>query len=114
VTLTTQRERSAYLVANTRNLLLFERITVDDIGESSTFHEFHDDPEFGTIDEERIEEIDNVGMLRFFHDQNFVDDELFARLMTEIHLLDGYFRSTCEYLGDEDGTGSALTDFLDL
>jgi hypothetical protein len=53
-------------------------------------------------------------MLRLLHNDDLVDDQLLARLLGEVHLLDGHLLAGCKRLRDEDHPGGTLSHFLDL
>ena len=52
----------ADLAADARNLVLLERVIVDDVGQGTALHVVHDDPEFGLLDEVRVAIVDDVGV----------------------------------------------------
>jgi len=84
---------------DTSDLIFLELIVLNDIRKCTTFHVLHDDPEFVAFDEIRLQEVDDVGMLRFLHDENFVDNEFFAWLVGQVHLLDGNLLARRKRLG---------------
>ena len=45
------------------------------------------------MDEIGIQEVNNIGVLVGFHDNDFINDEFFLGLLLKIHLLDGNFHS---------------------
>ncbi len=83
-----------YLEANGRNLLLgYHGVVVNDVGQRATLHVLHDDPQLRVVVAQKgIEEVDNVAVLAVLHDHDLVDDELLARLVRQVHLLDGDLR----------------------
>lgn len=85
-------------------MILLERIAVDNVCQRASLHVLHDDPKLSALDEERVEEVDNVGMLALLHDEDLVDDELLPRLLAQVHLLDRDFRSVGEDACDVDGS----------
>jgi hypothetical protein len=71
--------------------LLGHCVVVDDVCKSASFHVFHHYPEFAVLDKIRVQKVDNVAVLRFLHDHDFIDDQFLARLLGQIHLFDGDF-----------------------
>ena len=90
------------------NLILFKRVVLNNIGESTTLHVLHDDPELIAANKVRLQEVDNVRMLRLLHDENLVHNELYARLTRQIHFLDRDFLACCEHFCDIDMTRSTV------
>jgi hypothetical protein len=84
-----------YLETDSGDLLFGHVVVINDIGQGAAFHVFHDHPQVSILDQERVQKVDNVGMLRFFHDKDFIDDQFLAGLVSEIHLLDGDFGVGC-------------------
>ena len=93
---------------NARDLVFLHGVVFDYVGQSATFHVFHYNPKFVVFDQIRIEEVDNVRVLGFLHNQDLVDDEFFAWLIREVHLLDSDFLSRSESLGDVNVSGSTM------
>ena len=40
-----------------------------------------------------VKEIDDIGVLHLFHDQDLVDDELLLRLLLQVNLFDGHLHT---------------------
>lgn len=76
------------LLAHRGNLGLCHHVRRHHVCQRTAFHVFHDDPEFA-LDQEGVDEVDNVLVLGFAHDENLVDDELLFGLLGEVHLFDG-------------------------
>lgn len=76
------------LPADSSDLTLSHDVAGNDVGQASTFHVFHDDPQIATV-KEGIDKVDDVGMPRRLHDQDLIDDEILLGLLLEIHLFDG-------------------------
>lgn len=76
-----------YLQTNGGDLLLGHGIVINDVGESTSFHVLHYYPEFRVLYQERVQKVDNVAVLRLFHNKDFVHNQLLARLVGQIHLL---------------------------
>src|SRR6266536_3791651 len=71
-------------------ILSNDRVVLNHISQRSSLHEFHHNPEFLVLFlQERVKEVDNVGVFAIFHDNDFVDNEFLARLVAKVHLLDG-------------------------
>jgi len=102
------RREQPDLHGNTRNLVFLQSVVFDYVGQSTTFHIFHYNPKFVVLDQIRIEEVHDIGVLRFLHNQDLVDDEFFAWLVREVHLLDSDLLSRGESLGDVNVPGSAV------
>ena len=60
---------SAHFVADSGNLFFFHGGFRDDIGESSTGQELHDDPDLSVVSE-ALDEVHQVRMLELFQDLN--------------------------------------------
>lgn len=75
------------LPRDSRDLSLGHDVARHDIGQTSTFHILHDDPEI-SLEEERVDKVDDILVSRFFHDEDLVDDEVLFRLLFEVHLFD--------------------------
>ena len=95
-------ETETYLQTYTRNLVLLESIIFDDVRQCASLHVLHDNPKFIALHEIRFQEVDNVGMLGFFHNEDFVDDEFLPRLVRQIHLLNSNLLACCESFGNID------------
>ena len=89
-----------------RYLPLGHQVGGDDVGEGASFHVLHDDPKVVLV-EERIDVIDDVGVSRGAHDENFVDDQILLGLLVEIHLFDGDREIGSDLIGGVDATGGA-------
>lgn len=95
----------AHLQANTRDLILLQLIILNDVCQCTTFHELHNNPQIRRLDQESIQEVDNVRVLRLFHNHNLGHNELLSRLLGQIHLFNCDFLVRNEVLGDIDLTG---------
>jgi len=91
---------------NARDLVFLQGVVFDYVGQGATLHIFHYNPKFIVLDQVRIEKVHDVGVLRFLHNQDLVDDKFLARLVGEIHLLDGDLLSCGQSLGDINMSGS--------
>ena len=61
----------------------------DDVGERAAAQILHHDPEL-VVDQVAAVHVDNVGVLVVAHDDHFVEEELAALLLVQIHLLYGH------------------------
>ena len=102
------RKETTDLHRNARDLVLLQGVVFDYVGQSTPFHVFHHNPKFVALDQIRIEEVHNVRVLRFLHNQDLVDDEFLAWLVREVHLLDSNLLSRGESLSDINVSGSAV------
>jgi hypothetical protein len=91
-----------YLKADPCNLILLELVILNDVCQSPSLHELHNDPELSILDEKGLDEVNDVRVMRFLHDDDLVDDELLSRLLSEIHLFDRDLAAVVERFGDED------------
>lgn len=69
------------------DLPLAHDVARNDVGQRSSLHVLHDDPEVA-LEEERVDVVDDVAVSRLLHDEDLVDDEILLRLLLEVHLLD--------------------------
>lgn len=74
-------QKGTHFQTYARNLIFFQRIVLYDICKGTALHVFHDDPEFIVLHEVRLEEVDNVGVLGFLHDEDLVHDQFLAWLV---------------------------------
>lgn len=74
-----------YLSAYSSDHSLLHLTFSDDVSQWTSRKEFHDHPQF-LPNEIRIEIIHDIGMFILPHNENFVDDQLFLRLVLQIHL----------------------------
>jgi hypothetical protein len=62
--------------------------------------------------QEAVGEIDNILVLAVFHDEDLVYDQVFLRLLLQIHLLDRHAPSRPDFICFENTAGRALADFI--
>ena len=79
------------LMANSRDLRLGDLlVVVNHVGQRTALHIFHHHPQLiVAFLQERVEEVDDIGMGALLHDNDFVDNQLLSWLIAEIHLLNG-------------------------
>ena len=80
-------KKKGYFFADGGDLTFRHDIGGEDIGQTAAFHVLHDDPQVALV-QETVHVIDDVLVLAIPHHQNLVDDQLFLRLLFQIHLLD--------------------------
>ena len=68
------------------NLILLQRVVLNDIRQRATLHVLHRDPQLDALQQIRVQEVDDIRMAALLHDQDLIDDELLARLGAQIHL----------------------------
>jgi len=64
-----------------RNLVFLQGVIFDYVGQSATFHIFHNNPKFVVLDQVRIKKVNDVWVLGFLHNQDFVDNKFLAWLV---------------------------------
>lgn len=89
-----------------RYLSFGHQIGGDDVGQRASFHVLHDYPKVVLV-EEGIDVVDDVGVSRCPHDENFVDDQILLGLLVEIHLFDGDREVCSDLIGSVHATRSA-------
>jgi len=89
------------------DLSLGHDVARHDVGQTSSFHVLHDDPKISLV-EERVDEVDDVGVVGGFHDEDFVDDEILLGLLLEVHLLDGDRVVGSNLVGGVDSSGCSV------
>lgn len=75
------------LSRNGRDLSFGHEVGGDDVCERASLHVLHHDPQIVLV-KERVDVVDDVGVARRAHDEDFIDDEVLLWLLVEIHLLD--------------------------
>jgi hypothetical protein len=101
---------TTHLERDTRDLILFHCIMLNNVRQRSSLHKLHHHPEIIALDEIRLEEVDNVRVLRLLHDQDLVHDQLLPWLVRQVHLLDRDLLARRECLSDEDLAGGTVND----
>ena|SRR5258705_12687380 len=71
------------------DLAFCHQIGCDDVREGASFHVFHNNPKIVLV-QERVDVIDDIGMSRGAHDEDFVYDQVLLWLSLEVHLFDGH------------------------
>jgi hypothetical protein len=81
-----------------RDLAFGHEVGGDDVGEGASLHVLHHDPQIVLV-QKRVDVIDDVGVARGAHDEDFVDDEVLLGLLVEVHLLDSHGEVGADLVG---------------
>lgn len=100
-----------YLSADGGDLPLAHQIESHHIGQTSTFHVLHDDPQIA-LAQIAVHEVHDVLVLAVFHDQNFIDDEIFLWLLLKVHLFDSHAFVGSDFGRGVDASGCPLADLV--
>lgn len=85
----------------------------NDVCQRTSLHVLHHHPEV-TLDQERIHKVDDVPVLGFAHNQDLVDNQIFLRLLVQVHLLDGNATVGANLVRGENATGSSLSNLGEI
>ena len=100
----------ARLATHSGNLAFGHEIRGDHIRQAAALHILHDDPEV-ILPQETIDIVDDIRMAGGTHDENLIDDEIFLRLLVEVHLLDGDGHVGADLVGGVHASTGPLTNF---
>ena len=100
----------ARLATNSGNLAFGHEIRRDHIRQAAALHILHDDPEV-ILPQETVDIVDDIRMAGGAHDENLIDDEIFLRLLVEVHLLDGDGHIGADLVGGVHASTGTLTNF---
>jgi hypothetical protein len=73
---------TTHLQADRRNLILLHLVLLNHVRQSAALHKLHDHPEVRVLDEESLEKVDNVRVSRLAHNEDLVDYQLLAGLLS--------------------------------
>lgn len=98
--------------ADGRNLAFGHNVECHNISETASFHVFHNNPEFAAT-KIAINEVDNIGMRAFLHDQDFVNNQILFRLLLKIHLLNSNQAIATSLIASVNTTRSTLANLCE-